>query len=112
MGQQRPDRAGNGIARLVLAARNRKLDVGADAVDVLAGRKQHAEDRAVGMFRHHGDHIVDRRIDPGGRGMAARLDFLIAGVIGDAVDHRLRPGVHVLKAHVGQPGDVLQAFRG
>ena len=47
---------------------------------------------------------------PGGGGMAARLDLLVAGVVGDAVDHRLRPRVHVLKAHVGQPGDVLQAF--
>ena len=43
--------------------------------------------------------------------MAARFDVRIAGVVGDAVDHRLRPGVHVLKAHVGEPGDVLQAFR-
>ena len=42
--------------------------------------------------------------------MAARLDLLVAGVIGDAVDHRLRPRVHVLVAHVGQPGDVLQAL--
>ena len=42
--------------------------------------------------------------------MAARLDLLVAGVVGDAVDHRLRPRVHVLEAHVGEPGDVLQAF--
>ncbi len=62
------------------------------------------------MFRHHRNHVVDRGIDPGGGGMAARLDLLVAAVIGDAVDHRLRPRVHVLKAHVGQPGDVLQAF--
>ena len=62
------------------------------------------------MFRHHRNHVVDRGIDPGGGGVAARLDFLVAGVIGDAVDHRLRPGVHVLEAHVGETGDVLQAF--
>ena len=66
----------------------------------------------VGVFGHHRNHVVDRGIDTGGRGMAARLDFLAAGIIGDAVDHRLRPRIHVLKAHVGQPGDVLQAFRG
>ena len=42
--------------------------------------------------------------------MAARLNLLVAGVVGDAVDHRLRPRVHVLVAHVGEPGDVLQAF--
>ena len=42
--------------------------------------------------------------------MAARLDRRIAGIVGDAVDHRLRPGVHVLEAHVGEAGDVLQAF--
>ena len=47
---------------------------------------------------------------PDGGGVAARLDLLVAGVVGDAVDHRLRPRVHVLVAHVGQPGDVLQAF--
>ncbi len=35
---------------------------------------------------------------------------LVAAVIGDAVDHRLRPRVHVLEAHVGEAGDVLQAF--
>ena len=36
MRQQRPGRAGNRIARLVLAAGDRKLDVGADAFHVLA----------------------------------------------------------------------------
>ena len=64
-----------------------------------------------GCFRHHRDHVVDRGIDAGGGGMAARLDLFVAGVVGDAVDHRLRPRVHVLIAHVGQAGDVLQAFR-
>ena len=62
------------------------------------------------MLCHHRNHVVDRGIDAGGGGMAACLDLLVAGVIGDAVDHRLRPRVHVLVAHVGQPGDVLQAF--
>ena len=36
MRQQRPGRTGNGIARLVLPAGDRKLDVGADAFHVLA----------------------------------------------------------------------------
>ena len=62
------------------------------------------------MFGHHRDHVVDRGIDARGGGMAARLDFLVAGVVGDAVDHRLRPRVHVREAHVGEAGDVLQAF--
>src|SRR5712672_2398133 len=42
--------------------------------------------------------------------VAARLDLFVAGVVGDAVDHRLRPRVHIFKAHVGEAGDVLQAF--
>ena len=75
-----------------------------------AGRQQHAEDRGVRMFRHHRNHVVDRGIDAGGGGVAARLDLLVAGVVGDAVDHRLRPRVHVLIAHVGEAGDVLQAL--
>ena len=62
------------------------------------------------MFGHNRDHVVDRGVDPGGGGVAARLDLLVAAVIGDAVDHRLRPCVHVLIAHVGQASDVLQAF--
>ena len=110
MGQQRPDRAGDRVARLVLAARDRQLDVGAHALDRQAGGQQHAEDRGVRMPRHHRDHVVDRGVDAGGGGVAARLDLLIAGVIGDAVDHRLRPGIHVLEPHVGEPGDVLEAF--
>ena len=111
MRQQRPDRAGDGVARLVLAAGDRQLDVGADALHRHAGRQQHAEDRRVRMFRHHRNHVVDRGIDAGGGGMAARLDLLVAGVVGDAVDHRLRPRIHVLIAHVGEAGDVLQALR-
>ena len=110
MRQQRPHRARNGVARLVLAARDRQLDVGADAFHVLPRSQQHAEDRGVGVLRHHRDHVVDRRIDARGGGVAARLDLLVAGVVGNAVDHRLRPRVHVLEAHVGQSGDVLQAF--
>ena len=62
------------------------------------------------MPGHDGNHVVDRGVDAGGRGMAARLDCRVCGVIGDAVDHRLRPRVHVLEPHVGEPGDVLQAF--
>ena len=76
----------------------------------LAGRQQHAEDRGVRVLPHHGDHVVDRGIDACCGGVAARLDLLVAGVVGDAVDHRLRPRVHVLEAHVGQAGDVLQAL--
>lgn len=62
------------------------------------------------MLRHHRNHVVDRGIDARGGGMAARLDFPVAGIVGDAVDHRLRPRIHVLEAHVGEAGDVLQAF--
>ena len=62
------------------------------------------------MRCQHRDHVVDRGIDAGGGGVAARLDLLVTGVVGDAVDHRLRPRVHVLIAHVGEAGDVLQAL--
>ncbi len=43
--------------------------------------------------------------------MAARFDRRVADVVRDAVDHSLRPRVHVLEAHVAEPGDRLQAFR-
>jgi hypothetical protein len=110
MRQQCPDRAGDRIARLVLAARDRKLHIGAHALHRLAGGKQHAEDRTVRMLRQYRDHVVDCGIDAGGCGVAARLDLLVAGIIGNAVDHRLRPGIHVLIAHVGETSDGLEAF--
>src|SRR4051812_30040028 len=42
--------------------------------------------------------------------MAARFDGWIAGVIRDALDHRLRPAVNLLVAGVGEPGDQLEAL--
>ena len=110
MCEQRPHCAGNGVARLVLAARDRKLDVGAHAFHRHAAVQHHPEQAEVRLLRQHRHHVVDRSIDAGSGGMAARLDGGIAGVIGDAVDHALRPRVHVLEAHVGQPRDRLQAF--
>ena len=62
------------------------------------------------MFGDHRDHFVDRRVNAGGGGMAARLHLLVAGIVGDAVDHRLRPRVHVLVTHVGETRDVLEAL--
>ena len=37
-----------------------------------------------------------------------RLHVLVAAVIGGAVDHRLRPCIHVGESPLGQPGNVLQ----
>ena len=40
--------------------------------------------------------------------MATRLDLWIARVIGNAVDHALAPGIHILEAHVLKPGHGFQ----
>ena len=64
----------------------------------------------VRHFPHHRQHVVDRHIDAGGRRMAARLYVRIAGVVGDAVDHGLRPAIHLPIADVGEARDRLEAF--
>ena len=111
MGQQCPCKTGDGVARLVLAAADRQLDVGADAVHRHAGLKHHRQQAVVRGPAKLGDHRVDRRIDAPRRLVAARLDVRIAGIVRDAVDHGLGPGIHVLEAHVGEAGDRLEAFR-
>ena len=91
------------IASLILA---RMLSIG------MAGVQQHAEDRAV-VRRASCTTGTMSSIAASMPAVAAwqrASTCLVAGVIGDAVDHRLRPRVHVLEAHVGQAGDVLQAF--
>src|SRR3954447_15076197 len=54
MAQQRPHRAGDRLARLVLAAGYRELDVGTHALHRHARCEQYAEDALVGMLAHHG----------------------------------------------------------
>lgn len=44
--------------------------------------------------------------------VTARLHRRVAAVIGDALDHALRPRIHVAKADIGKAGDRLQAFAG
>ena len=63
MREQRPHRAGNGLARLVLAAGDRELDVGAHALHRHAGGNEDAEDALVRVLPHHRQHVVDRGID-------------------------------------------------
>ena len=111
MRQQRPHRAGDRIARLVLAAADRKLDVGAHALHRHAGLQHHAEQaRGPGFLDSTGSMSSIAASMPAVARVAARLHRGIAGIVGDAVDHALRPRIHVLKAHVGQAGDRLQAF--
>ncbi len=89
MGQQRPApcrrsrraaRSGRReIASLMLA---RMLSIG---MSVCKHHAQHALSRVFSQHRHH---VVDRGIDPCCRRVASRLGGGIAGVVGDAVDHR------------------------
>ena len=66
----------------------------------------------IGMLAHHGRMSSIAASMPDVARMAARLDGGIAAVIRDALDHALRPRVHVLEADVGEAGDRLQAFAG
>ncbi len=64
----------------------------------------------VGSVAHDREHVVDRRVDGRRRFVATPFDLGIAVVVRDALDHRLRPRVHVLVADVGQAGHRLQAL--
>ena len=108
--QQCPDRTGDGIAGLVLPPADGQLDIGPDALHGHPGFERHTQEAAVRVLRDGRNHVVYRDVDSGCCSMAPRFDVSLSGVVGDPVDHGLRPGIHVLKPHVGQPGDRLEAL--
>ena len=105
MGDQGPGGPGDGVARLVLAARDDQLDIGAGAVGAHPARDHHGKGRAL---RRLLPHLGDMGVDRGRGGVAARLDLRVARIVGTAVDHRLADVVHMGRRHAGQPGDGLQ----
>ena len=110
MGEEGPDRPCDRLAGLVLPSADRELDVGASLRLREASLEHHAEEGVVGSAAHDREHVVDRRVDGRGRFVATPFDLGIAVVVRDALDHRLRPRVHVLVADVGQAGHRLQAL--
>ena len=96
MGQKRPGSAGDGIARLVLAAADHQLDVCQNLVVRGACALQDRDHRhavdAVRVGRAGGEVIKprpDRGIQRRDGAEASRLDIGITGIVRNAVDHRL-----------------------
>ena len=104
VGEQRPGRPGNGVARFVLSARDRQLHIGADRGFGQPGLHHHRQQRKIGGGGQFWQARGDVGIDRGGAIVAAGRDRRIAGVIGAAVDHALADPVHFGPGHIGQPG--------
>ena len=110
MREQRPHRAGDGFARLVLTAADRQLDVRPRLRLGHPSLEHHAEERGIRRLADDREHLVDRGIDRLGRVVAAGFDAGVTHVVRDAGDERLRPPVHVLVRRVGEAGHRLQAL--
>ncbi len=89
MGEQCPDGARDRLARLVLTAADRQLDVRSHVCLRHARFEHDAEERGIRSAPDRGKHVVDRGVDRRRRAIAAILHVGSADVVRDAVDHRL-----------------------
>ena len=96
MGQQRPDRPGNGIARFILPTADCQLHIGTNLFMRRTRPRQNSDHRTASQRIHIcwrgfkiGNAGIDRRIQCRHRRQAARLGIRIATIIGYAVNHRL-----------------------
>ena len=112
MGQQRPDRPGDGVTGLVLPPGDGEADVDAALLIAHAASVLDREQRVIGLRADLRQPLENVLVDRTDTIHTVGFDRRITGVVGTAVDHPLAHTVHGLPVHIGQAGHQTQRLPG